>query len=200
MNSIETLATFLGCTAINVGVLLLFVLTFSVFHEVFASISAKMFGITREEAAVLLLFVLTFSVFHEVFASISAKMFGITREEPPVRGRASARSLALSGRYLLPRVSAIPTRAGDPEHCTLYRPEDHVLIPTPTRLSGQGCLFLRRFAWVFGRATDAVRPARAGDRRGAGGTAPDATEGFADEWNSPEMASYDDYDVAKDAL
>ncbi len=26
------------------------------------------------------------------------------------------------------------------------------------------------------------------------------TEGFADEWNSPEMASYDDYDVAKDAL
>ena len=53
MNSIETLAMFLGwCTAINVGVLLLFVLTFSVFHEVFASISAKMFGITREEAAV----------------------------------------------------------------------------------------------------------------------------------------------------
>ena len=48
MNSIETLATFLGwCTAINVGVLLLFVLTFSVFHEVF--ISAR-FGITREEA------------------------------------------------------------------------------------------------------------------------------------------------------
>ena len=23
---------------------------------------------------------------------------------------------------------------------------------------------------------------------------------FADEWNSPEMASYDDYDAAKDAL
>ena len=52
MNSIETLATFFGwCTAINFGILLLYVLVFSIFHDGFATLSAKMFGITREEAA-----------------------------------------------------------------------------------------------------------------------------------------------------
>ena len=61
MNSIETLATFLGwCAVINVGMGLLFVVVFSVFHEVFARISAKMFGITQEEAAVTF-----FRVFHQ---------------------------------------------------------------------------------------------------------------------------------------
>ena len=53
MNSIETLATFFGwCAAINVGVLLLGVLTFSIFHDAFGRISAKTFGITKGEAAV----------------------------------------------------------------------------------------------------------------------------------------------------
>ena len=53
MNSIETLATFFGwCTAVNVGLLLLAMLVFSVFRDIFATITAKMFGVTKEEAAV----------------------------------------------------------------------------------------------------------------------------------------------------
>ena len=51
MTSIETLATFFGwCTVINLGVLVLGLLFFSVFHEWAGEISAKMFGITKEEA------------------------------------------------------------------------------------------------------------------------------------------------------
>ncbi len=53
MNSIDTLATFFGwCTALNVGLLLLAMLVFSVFRDIFATITAKMFGVTKEEAAV----------------------------------------------------------------------------------------------------------------------------------------------------
>ena len=53
MNSIETLATFFGwCTVINIGALLVFMLFFGLFHDIFAKLSAKMFGVTREEAAV----------------------------------------------------------------------------------------------------------------------------------------------------
>ena len=53
MNSIETLATFFGwCIVINFGALLLIVLVFGLFHDIFATLSAKVFGITREEAAV----------------------------------------------------------------------------------------------------------------------------------------------------
>ncbi len=53
MNSIETLATFFGwCTVISVGIGLFFVLAFGLFHGVFTTLSAKMFGITTEEAGV----------------------------------------------------------------------------------------------------------------------------------------------------
>ena len=53
MNSIDTLATFFGwCTVVNVGLLLLAMLVFSVFRNIFATITAKMFGVTKEEAAV----------------------------------------------------------------------------------------------------------------------------------------------------
>ena len=53
MTSIETLATFFGwCIVINFGALLLIVLVFGLFHDIFATLSAKVFGITREEAAV----------------------------------------------------------------------------------------------------------------------------------------------------
>ena len=53
MDSIETLATFFGwCIVINFGALLLVVLVFSLFHDIFATLSAKVFGITKEEAAV----------------------------------------------------------------------------------------------------------------------------------------------------
>ena len=45
MNSIDTLATFFGwCTVVNVGLLLLAMLVFSVFRDIFATITAKMFG------------------------------------------------------------------------------------------------------------------------------------------------------------
>ncbi len=51
MNSIQTLATFLGwCTVINIGVILLLLLGLSVFREGIGELSAKMFGITKEEA------------------------------------------------------------------------------------------------------------------------------------------------------
>ncbi len=51
MNSIETLTTFFGwCTVINLGVILLLALFFSVFHEVAGKLHAKMFGVTKEEA------------------------------------------------------------------------------------------------------------------------------------------------------
>ena len=53
MNSIETLATFFGwCAVINIGAALLFLLVFSLFHDVFATLTAGMFGVTKEEAAV----------------------------------------------------------------------------------------------------------------------------------------------------
>ena len=87
MTSIETLATFFGwCIVINFGALLLIVLVFGLFHDIFATLSAKVFGITREEAAV------TFFT----------------------------------------RGSAVSIRADGPEHRSLYRPEDHVLIRAPT--------------------------------------------------------------------
>ena len=51
MNSIQTLATFLGwCTVINIGVILFLLLVLSVFREGIGELSAKMFGITKEEA------------------------------------------------------------------------------------------------------------------------------------------------------
>ena len=51
MNSIETLATFFGwCTVINVGIILLAVLFFGIFHDFAGKVHAKMFGITEEEA------------------------------------------------------------------------------------------------------------------------------------------------------
>ena len=53
MHSIETLATFFGwCIVINFGALLLIVLVFGLFHDIFATLSAKVFGITKQEAAV----------------------------------------------------------------------------------------------------------------------------------------------------
>ena len=49
MNSIETLATFFGwCTVINIGVVLVFLLFFSLFHDIFAKLSAKMFGVDQD--------------------------------------------------------------------------------------------------------------------------------------------------------
>ena len=51
MNSIETLATFFGwCSVINIGIILLFLMFVSAFHEGFGEISARMFGVTKEEA------------------------------------------------------------------------------------------------------------------------------------------------------
>lgn len=51
MNSIESLATFFGyCAIINFGIIISGVAIFSIAHESFASISAKMFGITNEQA------------------------------------------------------------------------------------------------------------------------------------------------------
>ncbi len=51
MNSIETLATFFGwCTVLNIGVVLVFLVFISAFHEFGADMSARMFGITKAEA------------------------------------------------------------------------------------------------------------------------------------------------------
>jgi hypothetical protein len=51
MNSIETLATFFGwCAVINIGVIVLFLVFLTVFHEFVGKLSAKMFGVTKEEA------------------------------------------------------------------------------------------------------------------------------------------------------
>ncbi len=51
MSGIETLATFFGwCTVLNVGVILIFVLFLSAFHEGIAGINAKIFGVSSEEA------------------------------------------------------------------------------------------------------------------------------------------------------
>lgn len=53
MSSIESLATFFGwCTIMNIGLIILVFLLFSVFHEFFSKITAKMFGVTKEEAKV----------------------------------------------------------------------------------------------------------------------------------------------------
>ncbi len=61
MTSIDTLATFFGwCTVINIGVLVLAVLVFSLFHDIFATITAAMFGVTKPEAEVTF-----FRVFHQ---------------------------------------------------------------------------------------------------------------------------------------
>ena len=67
MNSIETLATFLGwCTVINVGVILLGALFFGVLHEGIGEISARIFGITREEAKTTF-----FRVFHQYRVAVA---------------------------------------------------------------------------------------------------------------------------------
>ncbi len=51
MNSIETLATFFGwCAVINIGIIMLFLVFLTVFHEGVGKLSAKMFGVTKEEA------------------------------------------------------------------------------------------------------------------------------------------------------
>ena len=51
MNSLETLTTFFGwCTVINFGVLMLYLLFVSLFHEWAGKLVAKLFGITKEEA------------------------------------------------------------------------------------------------------------------------------------------------------
>ena len=51
MNSIKTLATFFGwCTVINIGLLLLFLLGTSVFHELFIDLTTAIFRVTQDEA------------------------------------------------------------------------------------------------------------------------------------------------------
>ena len=51
MNSIETLATFFGwCAVINIGVILVGVAFFGVFHEGVGKVTAKLFGVTATEA------------------------------------------------------------------------------------------------------------------------------------------------------
>jgi len=53
MNSIDTLTTFLGwCTAINIGIILLFLVAMSVIKKdgFFISVTVKIFGNTREDA------------------------------------------------------------------------------------------------------------------------------------------------------
>ena len=58
MNSIETLTTFLGwCTIINLGIILFILLVFSVAHEPFGKLFAKIFGVTKQEAKVAVLHV-----------------------------------------------------------------------------------------------------------------------------------------------
>ena len=53
MNSIETLATFFGwCTVLDIGLVLIVVLFFSIFHEGMAAITAKLFGVAKQEAKV----------------------------------------------------------------------------------------------------------------------------------------------------
>lgn len=51
MNSIETLATFFGwCTIINIGLIVFVFVLFSIFHEFFSGLTAKMFGVSTEVA------------------------------------------------------------------------------------------------------------------------------------------------------
>ncbi len=51
MNSIKSLAKFFGwCTVINIGLILLFLLGITVFHEVFVGLTTAIFGVTQEEA------------------------------------------------------------------------------------------------------------------------------------------------------
>jgi len=51
MNSIETLATFLGwCTVINIGILLFHLLIGGLFHEGVGEFKATIFGVTKEQA------------------------------------------------------------------------------------------------------------------------------------------------------
>lgn len=53
MNSIQILATFFGwCTVIDVGIVALVLLIFTVFHDGAGALVAKMFGVTKEEAKV----------------------------------------------------------------------------------------------------------------------------------------------------
>jgi len=53
MISIESLTTFFGwCAIINIGMILMIMLTWSFFHEGIARIHAKIFGITAEETKV----------------------------------------------------------------------------------------------------------------------------------------------------